>query len=340
MTAVHARTRRLAPIASAAFLLASALAAPALSQTVTVAGEQETFRQTPDGRQLGTVMEGTALELVGRQGGWMEVALEGWIWSRSVAPTDRGGFDLVVTAPGGENLRDRPEGRIGARLLRGFLLERVEDGGDWIRVRRTGWMWGPSLVSAPPGEGGAARETSPPATAAATDDGPAVERRIVEERPVRVHVSPEGGAVATADSGADLRILERRDGWARVRLEGWVSAAELATTAADSAVAELSVADLRSNPEQHVGRRVRWTVQFLSLERAEAVRADFYEGEPFLLARAPDPAHGLVYLAVPPELLERVEELDGLEAIDVLARVRTGRSALMGVPILDLLALY
>ncbi|MEJ2320300.1 MAG: hypothetical protein P8Y21_13285 [Gemmatimonadales bacterium] len=81
-------------------------------------------------------------------------------------------------------------------------------------------------------------------------------------------------------------------------------------------------------------------VQFVSLETAEAVRTDFYEGEPFILARAPDPSDGFVYLAVPPELLPIVEELPPLEMIEILARVRTGRSAIMGAPVLDLLAFY
>ncbi|MGW8282417.1 MAG: hypothetical protein ACWGON_03860, partial [Gemmatimonadota bacterium] len=87
------------------------------------------------------------------------------------------------------------------------------------------------------------------------------------------------------------------------------------------------------------GRRVRWSVQYVSLERAEPVRTDFYEGEPFLLARPADRAQGFVYIAVPPELLPQVESLRPLQTIEVLGRVRTGRSALMGVPILDLIAL-
>jgi hypothetical protein len=85
-------------------------------------------------------MQGTSLAVVGRQGDWVEVTLQGWIWSRSVAATDRNGFSLIVTATGGENLRDEPGGRISARLLQGFLLHQVESRGQWTRVRRTGWM--------------------------------------------------------------------------------------------------------------------------------------------------------------------------------------------------------
>lgn len=102
----------------------------------------------------------------------------------------------------------------------------------------------------------------------------------------------------------------------------------------------VSAAALRANPDEYAGARLRWTVRFLSLERAEPERIDFYEGEPFLLARAPDPGDGLIYVAVPPELLAAAEKLRPLQTLDMLVRVRTGRSALLRVPILDLLALY
>jgi len=105
-------------------------------------------------------------------------------------------------------------------------------------------------------------------------------------------------------------------------------------------LAGVSAAALRANPDEYAGARLRWTVRFLSLERAEPERIDFYEGEPFLLARAPDPGDGLVYVAVPPELLAAAEKLRPLQTLDMLVRVRTGRSALLRVPILDLLALY
>jgi hypothetical protein len=66
---------------------------------------------------------------------------------------------------------------------------------------------------------------------------------------------------------------------------------------------------------------------------------DFYEGEPFILARSTDGNQGFVYVAVPPELLQEVSGLRPLQVIEVLGRIRTGRSALMGHPVLDLIAL-
>ena len=95
----------------------------------------------------------------------------------------------------------------------------------------------------------------------------------------------------------------------------------------------------RANPNQFTGRRVEWTVQYVALQMAEAVRTDFYEGEAYFLARPPGSSRGILYVAVPPELLGAVRDLGPLDVIDIVARVRTGRSNLMGVPILDLIAL-
>jgi hypothetical protein len=88
-----------------------------------------------------------------------------------------------------------------------------------------------------------------------------------------------------------------------------------------------------------VGRVVAWDLQFISLERAEAIRTDFRQGEPFLLTRYGGPEGPFVYVAVPSERLTEMQGLVPLERISVTARVRTGASALTQAPILDLLSL-
>jgi len=157
---------------------------------------------------------------------------------------------------------------------------------------------------------------------------------------IQLRAAPDGDSLAEVAPGTNLTVVERQNRWARVRLEGWVLTSELTSPELDSLLVDVSAAGLRANPDQYQGERVRWEVQFISLERAEAVRTDFFEGEPFILARAPDPAEGFVYLAIPSELVADVETLRPLETIEVLAQVRTGRSALMGVPVLDLLAIF
>lgn len=360
---------RIHPVAATLLLGLAALLAPssASAQGATVSAEEENLRQSPMGKRLATVNGGTDLQVVGSQGRWRQVVLEGWIWTPSVTSSSRPGWDLVVSRDDGENLRDRPsaDARIAARLLEGFLLNEVEERGDWTRVRRTAWMWRPSLsvegdgsdaadggadgdgadgddAGADGADGAGAADT---AGAAPAEAGEGPERRVVEGGPVRMRFSPAGDTVATVLPGADLVVEGEEGEWTRVVVEGWVRTSELAPVDSAAASRRLTPADLRESPDRHRGRRVRWTLQFVSLERAGEERTDFYEGEPFILARpapgAPEEeaASGFVYLAVPQEMVARVQELQPLQTIDVLARVRTGRSALMGAPVLDLLEL-
>ena len=107
---------------------------------------------------------------------------------------------------------------------------------------------------------------------------------------------------------------------------------------AAAAPSTLTPQELAADAGAHVGRVVSWTLQFISLERAEAIRTDFRQGEPFLLTRYGGADGPFVYVAVPPERRAEVEGLVPLERIVVTARVRTGASALSGAPILDLLS--
>ncbi|MBT8477813.1 MAG: hypothetical protein KJO06_02775 [Gemmatimonadetes bacterium] len=336
------------------FGLVAGSADPAIGQSVRVTVPEENFRKEPGvtgSNRLATVFEGAVLKIESRQGRWVQATIEGWIWSPSVESTDRDGFDLVVSNPGGENLREAPEGnarRVG-RLMRGMLLDRVGGQGNWTRVRRSAWVWSESTVEVPDVE---AMAGASPVDAAQAGGGNPVEEETIPPRPsplsdrilvsgerAYLHVSPSGDTLASLRPQADLQVLARQGSWARVKVEGWVWVPS--TLPADSAVgsAGLSPADVTANPDQYRGRQVRWRLQFVSVERAEPARSDFYEGEPFMLARAPDGEQGFVYVAVPPELLTEAEGLRPLQMIDVLARVRTGRSALMGVPVVDLIAL-
>jgi hypothetical protein len=329
--------------------LIAVLHTPVGAQTARVTVPEENFRLEPQGTVLATVLEGTTVAIEGRQGSWREVRLEGWIWGASIRETDRNGFDLEVSKPNGENLREGAAA--GARrvaiLKRGMLLDLVARSGSWVHVRRTAWMWGPSLSETTrPAQAAAAPPTSPAETAPPeerpgegrpAEEAPVTDRIIAGEVPLRLLSSPDGDTIAVANPGTDVEVVARQGSWARVRLEGWVWIP--ATLPLDSAALgeSPSAADLVANPERFTGRRVRWKVKYYSLERAEPVRTDFYEGEPFMLAAAPNPDDGMVYIAVPPELVSEVERLRPLQTVEVLARVRTGRSAVMGRPVLDLI---
>lgn len=337
----------------AAIALAVATGGPAVVQAqeppqgarFEVVRPEENFRQEPRGTKLATVLAGAPLRVVGERGSWREAVLEGWVWSPSLAATNRDGFDLLVSKTNGENLRDTPSvrGRRLAVLLRGMLLERVERSGNWLQVRRTAWIWGPSLAeagtSARPADAAVPVAAGEESAASGIDGEDRPDRIVVGPGGARLHVAPDGDTLGRARPGADLEVMRRDGNWARVRMDGWIWLPS--TLPADSATLGegITPAVLVANPEQYRGRSVRWTAQFISLEQAETVRSDFYEGEPFILARSADPAQGFLYLAVPPELLAEVELLRPLQSIQFIAKVRTGRSALMGAPVLDLVAL-
>lgn len=321
-------------------LLACAL--PCLAQAYEVTVDAEPFLKDPAGRRLADLVQGTRITRVSSDGTWARVTIGGWVPAASVGSVDREGHNAIINRSGGESLLARPGGASVARLLNGFLLDRIEESDGWVRVERSGWVRDASLRSvsgaAPGGLLPGVRDSVP------AERPPALvspgRRLMTEGEPIDLHTAPGADTIAVVRPGTPITVVGRANGWTRVRIEGWVQSGRLVTTDPDSVVAEVSAAELKANPEEYQGMRVRWTVQFIALEAAEPERTDFYEGEPFMQVRAPDPADGFVYIAVPPELLSGARALAPLETIEIVAQVRIGRSALMGVPILDLLALF
>lgn len=309
------------------------------AQTHEITVDGETFRKTADGRRLAELGLGFRVDLIRAAGAWAEVTFAGWVPASSLGSTTRDGHELIVTRSGGQALHETPSGGVAGRLLTGLLLDHVADRDSWTQVTRSGWVRISSLRPLSAG-----RSFARPVTAPDVERPPALvssgRRLMVGEGDIDVRGSPDGDTVAVVRFGTPITVIERGNAWTRVRVEGWVPSDQLITTDLDSALVEISAATLRSSPDDYQGVRVRWNIQFVALERAEPERTDFYEGEPFILARAPDPEDGFVYLTVPPELLEAVEGVRPLSMIDVLASVRTGRSSLMGVPVLDLLAIF
>ncbi len=140
--------------------------------------------------------------------------------------------------------------------------------------------------------------------------------------------------VGQVSAGSTVEVIARDRGWVRVKLEGWVREADLVV--ADSSLRPLSAADIRSDPAGAQGKLVRWNVQAVSLQTADALRTGLSPGEPYLLALGPGVEKSLVYLTVPPGLLPSVRNLPAMAEVVVIARIRNGRSEPAGVPILDL----
>jgi uncharacterized protein YgiM (DUF1202 family) len=161
---------------------------------------------------------------------------------------------------------------------------------------------------------------------------------LVPTANVALRAAPDAKALATVVQGTALIPLARDRGWVRVRLEGWVPERDVAP--ADSGVRMgVSAADLRADPVGNRGKVVRWSVQVLARQRADALRKDLALDETYLLARGPYEENALLYLVVPPSLMVTTKSIPELSQVMITARVRTGRSELVGVPILDLLTI-
>src|SRR6266704_1753510 len=100
------------------------------------------FYQEPGGKRLARLARGAVLIGGEAQGDWQGVILEGWIFTTSVGPTPRAGYDLTVTRAPEENLRSAPAGALIGKLPQGFLLTRVAEGTSarWLHVSRAGWV--------------------------------------------------------------------------------------------------------------------------------------------------------------------------------------------------------
>ena len=310
--------------------LATAAGEGLAGQAATVA-VGENFRAEPNGTLLGRLRAGAALDVLDVSDSWLQFDLDGWVWERSLQVTSRSDFDLVVSEPGGENIRATPAGDIVGRLEQGTLLREIERVPGWIRVRRRSWVWGPSVELGAP-----VADRPPPRAEAARGE----QWLTSDERAATILSAPNGDTVATTVSGANLRLLAREGNWARVRIDGWTWLPEGSTEARDTIViTDVDVSDVTAAPSTYRGRVLQLDLQFISLERAGRIRTDFYEGEPFLLTQAGRREGIFVYVAIPPERLGEAEGLSPLEGIRVIGRVRTGASALTGSPILELLSL-
>lgn len=314
-----------------------------------VVEQEENFRAEPNGIVLGRLAPGTPLTVEGRQGGWVRATLEGYVWTRSMQLLPDGELDLVISAAEGENLRDEPQGRLMGRLDRGAQLEELERVPGWVRVRRTGWIWA-SSVSLPEGvqvpvarEADAAPEPARDTQPAATPSDPGGDGPWLTVGPPGKELLdfPDGRRLGAVDPGSDVRVVTRDGGWARVRMEGWIWLPQEEDGDDDPVgeVPRVTPGELGADPEGFRGRRVEMELQFISLERAQAIRTDFYQGEPFVLTRTRTGDRAFVYVAVPPDRLDEVEGLAPLEALRVVGRVRTGASEYTGNPVLELIEL-
>ena len=309
---------------------------------------------------LATIAQGTVLALGETSGEYVRVRLRGYI-ATSLLGGKRDSFPVSIDATGAR-LRAEPSASatVVAGLQQGMAFHVLKRAGSWTQVERSGWIRRSVLPAAAaqraaskpadkpvaqPKRPQAAQTTARPqavpppvSTPGTADTTPAVAAGAVTPSDT-ASLSPAPGvaAVATVKRGAVLTPMARDRGWVRVRLEGWVREGDL--VAADSSASHLSAADLRVSPEQYVGKVVRWTVTSLAFQTADPLRRDMRPNEPYLLARGPDSENALLYLAIPPALVEKAKRLSPMTKLVVTARIRTGRADPSGVPILDVQAM-
>jgi hypothetical protein len=256
--------------------------------------------------------------------GWVKVSREGWVLK---AALDRGGPEVAKAADRKGVVARKPE-----------TSARKASTGEVASVPSTKTKPGATKPAAVTRATTASAPSKPTPTPVAPASSPLTDSTLVPTANVALRAAPDAKPLATVAQGTSLVPLARDRGWVRVRLEGWVPERDVAP--ADTAVRMgVSAADLRADPQGTRGKVVRWSVQILAKQKADALRRDLAPDETYLLARGPYEENALLYLVVPPALMVMAKSTPELSQVMITARVRTGRSELVGVPILDLLTI-
>lgn len=327
------------------WLLPVLLFPAALGAQSSTARASTELRATAGGVVLATIREGTPLATGRTANGWTAVTLDGWL-HRGMTGAKRDTFALSAGTDGAMlRASADPGAPLLARLERGMGLVRVGEHGAWVHVRRSAWVRSSALA---PAAAGAREEANaaPVDTAAASAEsavGAAAEPApapgaFAAYRRTMLQSAPDGDTLAVVSPRTRVTTLARQRGWVRVQVEGWIRAADLASV--DTTVlTAISAADLRAEPDKFRGETVRWQVQKIAFQTADPLRRGFAPDEPYLLARGPGAESSLLYLALPPSLVEQARGIEPLATMVVTARVRAGRSEPSGVPLLDVVSI-
>ena len=335
------------------------LFAPHLSaQEVREISAATRLRKEPEGIALVSLPAGTSVEPKRTRGEWHEVVVEGWIFNRSAEKTTRDGFDLVVTAPNGENIRSTPNGEIVGRVRNGTLLHNAEVRGAWTLVRRTGWVPRNAVKSAisrpaiprpaqPEPEATVALDLTEPvesgalpaqaAVPAAPEKAAADSARGQVARETSLFAAPAGSLYGTLQSGAPTRVISRSGEWARVQLEGWVRESDLAP-GADASLGRVTAAEVRADPPRYIGRTVDWRLELIAVQTADELRIEMPKGQTYLLTRGPLPEPGFVYVTVTPAQANDFRSLQALQEMILRVTIKAPRTRFLATPVVELVS--
>jgi hypothetical protein len=298
------------------------------------------LRKEPEGVPLVSLPAGTQVEAKGARGDWHEVVVEGWIFSSSTGPTQRDGFDLVVRAADGENIRESPNGEVVGRVRNGTLLRKLETRGGWTHVSRAGWV--PSEAIAPPAASDTPATTPRqplPAQATAVPPPPPAKvpadpDRAAVARETGVYAAPQGGEYGTLQAGAPARVLGRSGEWVRVQFEGWVRESDL-EAASGGTLAGITAAEVRSDPARYVGRTVDWRLQLIAVQTADELRTEMARGQHYLLTRGPLPEPGFVYVTLTESQAAEFRTLPALQELTLRVVIKAARTKYLTTPVVE-----
>lgn len=332
-------------------MAAMLLAGPLAAQDERRLAEPADLYRDPDGTPLVTLPAGAAVETGDSEGDWRQVTVEGWIYQPSTSPTERDGFDLVVSSGKGENLRRTPNGPIVGRAREGTLLERVGEKGKWFRVRRDGWVPReaiPVKKSAPKQGTAAAKpradstQTTQTRHAAQARAQPVVAppssvEGIETVRETGLSRMPDSTPIATIPAGTAARVVGRSGEWVRVQVEGWVREADV-KPAASGVLAGISAAEVRSAPDKFVGQTLDWRLQVIAVQVADELRPEIAAGQPYLLTRGPLPEPGFVYVVIPPGRIAEFRALPPLHEMVMRVTLKAARTRYLTTPVAELVS--
>ena len=285
-----------------------------------------------------SVRPGTKVAVVSTRESNVLVTIDGWVdGSRLTGKLDT--FPASVDAKAPLRVRAAASGNstILAELRPRTGVHTLGKSGTWTHIKRSAWIPASALPKATASVA-SAKPAATPETAAAPGTpaaSPVPAGAMSVSKPTKLLAAPAGSAVAELAAGTVVQTLAHDHGFAKVRIEGWVPERELSP--ADNSLGEqLTAADLRADPEGTRGKTVQWEVEILSLQTADPLRRELARDEPYLLAKGPGTENALLYLAVPPSLLNQAKALPPLTRVLITARVRAGHSEPVGTPILDL----
>ena len=291
----------------------------------------------PGGTQLLHVAAGTSVLVGPVKGNSVQAKLEGWVLGAAIKDDKRDGFDVSVNRSVGIAIREKPGAGATLAMARfGALFDRIEARDGWVHVSRTGWIPRAALQPpAPPPPAGPPLQATKPSTvqapAAAAKPAPSVASSSLLGGST-LFAQPGGSPLGVFEPPVKVDVLERRPGWTHIKVDAWVRESSLGEAPAPGGI---TAAMIRAAPDRYVGQTVEWTLQVLAIQKADELRPELPEGQPYILARGPLPETGFVYVAIPAAEIEHFNALEPLAKIKVRATVRAGHSRFLPTPVLN-----